>query len=77
MTIIVNDIVYEATPTLGGIIFELPDGERQAFIPWARAMEHAFPMEPGAHTDHILDGTLTVPGYLAGLEPRSKQTLIR
>ncbi len=77
MIIVVNDIAYEAIPAPGGLTFQLPDGDLQAFIPWARVMEHAFPMEPGAHTDHILDGTLTVPDYLAGREPRAKHTLLR
>lgn len=77
MIIVVNNIAYEVTPTPGGLTFQLPDGDRQAFIPWARVMEHAFPMEPGEHTDHILDGSLTVPEYLAGMEPHGKPTVVR
>lgn len=77
MIIVINDVAYEASPTPGGITFQLPDGDRQAFIPWARIMEHAFPMEPGEHTDHILDGTLSVTEYLSGMEPHPKRTLLR
>lgn len=74
MFITLNDIVYEVSPSPGGLVFRRLNSDREVFTPWARVLDNSFPVEPGAHTDQILEGTLSVRDYLAGDEdaPRKK-----
>lgn len=57
--------VYEVTPSPAGLSLRRYGREREVFIPWTRVLEHSFPVEPGAHTEQILMGALSIPQYLA------------
>ncbi|MNY25454.1 hypothetical protein D3C86_1592390 [compost metagenome] len=66
MFITLNDVVYEVSPSPGGLVFRRLNSDREVFTPWARVLDNSFPVEPGEHTEQILEGKLSVRSYLAG-----------
>ncbi|HEY9898880.1 MAG TPA: hypothetical protein V6D00_06830 [Pantanalinema sp.] len=75
MFITLNEVVYEVTPSPGGLVFRRLNSDREVFTPWARVLDNSFPVEPGAHTDQILEGNLSVREYLAGEDAAARKKI--
>lgn len=75
MFITLNDVVYEVSTSPGGLVFRRLNSDREAFTPWARVLDNSFPVEPGEHTEQILEGNLSVREYLAGEAPATRKKI--
>ncbi|MNL44089.1 hypothetical protein D3C87_1666400 [compost metagenome] len=75
MFITLNDVVYEVTTSPGGLVFRRLNSDREVFTPWARVLDNSFPVEPGAHTEQILEGALSVRDYLAGEDGAARKKI--